>query len=218
MERRHFLGLLGAAPFTRFGEAQEPSPAPAGSAARAVLEAALALGSGGGYDSKWGGSGVPEEITHAGERILAKAADGTYCCGFTFAVAMRALAQRGALEGKRAADVRAFQKAWYGATKATAERQCALAVAQLGVGREVDADAARAGDFAQLWRLSKKPSGHSVLFLGWIELEGERVGFNYLSSQQSTDGIGYRAEFFGASKLASGRVDPSRTYFARLDD
>jgi hypothetical protein len=184
--------------------------------ARSVLTVALGFGLGGGYDTKWSGTGVPEEVLHGGERVLAKSASGTYCCGFTFAVAMRVLAASGALRGKRIADVRAFQKAWYGATQETAERQCAQAVGLLGVGREVPLDDARAGDFAQLWRVSKQPSGHSVLFLGWIEVDGRRRGFTYLSSQGSTDGIGYSAEFFADAELGKGRVDRTRMYFARL--
>lgn len=212
MERRALLSLglapLGFMALARGGER-------AGSA-RHVLGAALAFGLGGGYDTKWTGTGVPEEVMHRGDRVLAKSASGTYCCGFTFAVAMRVLAAGSALDGKSVADVRAFQKAWYGATKETAERQCAQAVEGLGVGREVPLDEARAGDFAQLWRVSKQPSGHSVLFLAWIELEGRRVGFNYLSSQGSTNGIGYSAEYFADAELGKGRVDRTRLYFARL--
>jgi hypothetical protein len=213
MERRALLRSLGLAPLglmdlSRGGECAE--------SARNVLEAALAFGLGGGYDTKWTGTGVPEQIVHGDERVLAKGAGGSYCCGFTFAVAMRVLTASGALAGKSVADVRAFQKAWYGATKETAERQCALAVERLGVGCEVALDEARAGDFAQLWRVSKQPSGHSVLFLAWIEVEGRRVGFNYLSSQGSTNGIGYSAEYFADAELGKGRVDRARVYFARL--
>lgn len=224
MERRALLRSLGLAPLAfvdlsrgriRAGTTAQDAD-PAEGAARSVLAAALGFGFGGGYDTKWSGTGVPEEVLHDGERVLSKSANGTYCCGFTFAVAMRVLAASGALAGKSIAEVRAFQKAWYGATKETAERQCAQAVERLGVGREVSIDKARAGDFAQLWRVSKQPSGHSVLFLAWIEVGGQRVGFNYLSSQGSTNGIGYSAEFFADAELGKGRVDRPRVYFARL--
>ncbi|MEZ6017083.1 MAG: hypothetical protein R3F49_18345 [Planctomycetota bacterium] len=220
MERRTLLRSLGLAPLgalacagPALGDSQRRQQ---GDAARRVLEAALSFKSGGGYDTKWSGTGVPDEITHAGERVLSKGTGGTYCCGFTFAVAMQALAAGNALKGKSIADVRAFQKAWYGATKETAERQCAQAVERLGVGREVPIEDARAGDFMQLWRASDKPSGHSVLFLSWIELDGQRVGFNYLSSQGSTNGIGYNAEYFSDAALGRGRVDRKRLYCARI--
>lgn len=184
--------------------------------ARRVLTTALGFASGGGYDKNWGGSGAPTDIVHNGATVLSKATSGTYCCGFTFAVAMGALAGTPTLADKSTKDVRTFQKAWYGATKESSERQCATAVAALGVGREVPLEDARAGDFAQLWRMTKKPSGHSVLFLSWIEVGENKVGFNYLSSQGSTDGIGFSAEFFADAELGRGRVDRSRLYFARL--
>lgn len=230
MERRALLQSLGLAPLVfvdhahggdlvgSSADARSTDTDPAVGSPRSVIEAALSFGLGGGYDTKWSGTGVPEEVVHGGDRVLAKSVSGTYCCGFTFAVAMRVLAASGALAGKSIAEVRAFQKAWYGATKATAERQCAQAVEKLSVGREVPLKEARAGDFAQLWRVSKRPSGHSVLFLAWIEVEGRRVGFNYLSSQGSTNGIGYSAEFFADAELGKGRVDRKRVYFARLGE
>ena len=211
MERRKLLQLAGLAPLAALPF--DPARAPL---ARATLEAALSLPRDGGYDSAWGSTGVPVDIVHAGEKVLARSTKGTYCCGFTFAAAMSTLQSAGLLEGRTLAAVRSFQKTWYGATKAAAERQCADAVRELGVGREVTHDEALAGDFAQLWRIGSKPSGHSVLFLGWITISDERVGFHYLSSQGSTRGVGFTTEFFADSKLGSGKVDRSRVYFARL--
>lgn len=220
MERRTLLQSLGLGPFALSLEAVIDSPegdAKSAARAREVLEVALAFPRGGGYDKTWGGTGVPEEIRHADERILAAGTNGTYCCGFTFAVAMRVLARRDALQEKSAADVRAFQKTWYGATGAAAEKQCASAVAQLGVGREVARAKAAPGDFMQLWRATEKPSGHSVLFVSWIDLGDGPAGVVYLSSQASTDGIGLAVEWFADSGFSGGRVDRERVYFARLE-
>lgn len=214
MDRRQLLTLAALAPAAA---APEASPLGEGKDARRVLEAALSFGRGGGYDRSWKGTGVPEEITHAGARVLSKATGGTYCCGFTFAAAMKALEGTKASKALGAADARAFQKAWYGATKESAEKQCAFAVERFGTGKEVKLRNAQAGDFCQIWRRTKRPSGHSVLFLSWIEVGGERVGLSYLSSQGSTDGIGYGVEFFADSELPGGRVDPERLWFARLD-
>jgi hypothetical protein len=69
---------------------------------------------------------------------------------------------------------------------------------------------------APLGLMDLSRGGHSVLFLAWIEVEGRRVGFNYLSSQGSTNGIGYNAEFFADTELGNGRVDRARVHFARL--
>lgn len=178
-----------------------------------VVEIARAFPDGGGYE--WKGTGVPEEIRFQGERILAKGKH-TYCCGFTFAVAMKAAAKRGLLRGKSADDVRTFQKQWYGATKDSAERQCAHAVQALGIGEPVEAEHARPGDFLQLWRTNM--SGHSVVFLGWVMQDSQPVGVKYRSSQTSTDGIGDHTEYFAGVPGHKGRIDPKRMYFCRLHE
>lgn len=220
MNRRRLLQLAATASLSARLLAQDPGRAAHededARRVRAILAAARTFGKGGGYDRSWGGSGTPAEIRHDGERILSKAKSGTYCCGFTFTVAMKVLEDAGALRGKSVEDVKAFQKSWYGATAETAETQCALAVQRLGVGREVELEDAMAGDFIQIWRKSKKPSGHSVLLLGWVEAGEERLGLTYLSSQGSTDGIGVAVEYFADSGVGGGRVDRERTYAARL--
>lgn len=213
MDRRQLLSLAALAPASPLLGLGPPVEVPTSK----TLEAALSFGRGGGYDRSWRGSGVPEDVVIGGEKVLKRAGGGSYCCGFTFAAAVKALEGSKALAKLDAAEGRAFQKAWYGATEASAETQCAYAVERFGLGRKVKAEDAMAGDFCQLWRSSKKPSGHSVLFLSWIELAGKRAGLCYLSSQGSTDGIGYGVEFFADSGVAGGRVDPERLWFARLD-
>jgi hypothetical protein len=180
-----------------------------------TLDVARDYKDGGGYDNSWKGTGVPEEIRFKDERILAKG-KGTYCCGFTFAVAMEVAQERELLADNQPADIRAFQKQWYGATEESREIQCAMAVEKLGIGRRVEPDASRPGDFLQFWRTNK--SGHSVLFVEWVEVDGRRVGFKYRSSQGSTKGIGDRVEYFADADRKEGLVDRERMYFCRLND
>jgi len=170
---------------------------------------------GGGYNLKWGGSGTPEEIRFKDARILAKGTDGTYCCGFTFAVVMKAAGEAGLLKDKSVEQIKRFQKQWYGAVTEpdTREKQCAVALGNLGIGKQVMPDEAQSGDFLQFWRTK---SGHSVVFLKWVEQDGKRVGFTYRSSQGSTDGVGDKTEYFKDSGLEKGEVDPQRMYFGRL--
>lgn len=200
------LAMLLAVDFPQL-QADEPG--------KDVLAAARAIPDGGTY--VWtNGSGVPRDIHHDGELILKAQEQGTYCSGFTFCVAMEAAQERGLLKGKTVDKVRQFQKQWYGSTKEAAERQCALAVEQLGIGREVKSLAdAQPGDFMQIWRTNK--SGHSVLFLDWVREEEEVVGIKYRSSQKSTDGVGDRVEYFADVPGRDGKVDRRRTYVARLD-
>jgi hypothetical protein len=190
--------------------------APATQSSHPVLRAAYSFDDGGGYNTKWAGSGTPVEVRFDDTRILAKGTDGTYCCGYTFAVVMRAAAEAKLLEGKTVDQVKRFQKAWYGAVSEPdiREKQCAVAMKPLGIGREVSADDARPGDFLQFWRTK---SGHSVVFLDWIERDGKRIGFRYRSSQGSTKGIGDHAEYFKGSGVEGGEVDAKRMYLGRLE-
>lgn len=179
----------------------------------AVLEAAQGFADGGGYREDWsGGTGSPVEVKHKGAVIVKKDDGGTYCNGFTFATVIKVVGEAGLLNDKTVAQLRAFQRTWYGTTRESAEEQCAKAVGELGVGRKVSADEAKAGDFVQFWRSNN--TGHSAVFLGWIEEEGKRVGLRYRSSQGSTNGIGDMREKFEAN---GGKVKPARIYFGRLD-
>jgi hypothetical protein len=182
-------------------------------AASDVVKIARGYKDGGGY--KWKGSGTPEEIKFNGEKILPKG-ESTYCSGFTFAVVMKAAEQRGLLRDKKPEQIRAFQKEWYGATKESAETQCAFAVERLGIGKQVTSKQARAGDFLQLWRTNK--SGHSVVFLEWVKDGRRPIGVKYRSTQKSTDGIGDRVEYFANVPSKDGKVDVERMYFCRLDN
>jgi hypothetical protein len=128
---------------------------------------------------------------------------------------MKAAGEAGLLEGKTVEQVKRFQKEWYGAVpeKDVAEKQCAVALGHLGIGKQVTPDEAQSGDFLQFWRTK---SGHSVVFLNWVEKDGKRVGFNYRSSQGSTDGVGDKVEYFKDSGIDKGEVDAQRMYFGRL--
>jgi hypothetical protein len=129
---------------------------------------------------------------------------------------MNVARERGLMADKRPDELRAFQKQWYGATEESREIQCAMAVEKLGIGKRIDPDKARPGDFLQFWRTNK--SGHSVVFVDWVEQDGRRVGFKYRSSQGSTKGIGDRVEYFAEAEGKQGLVDRERMYFCRLHD
>lgn len=201
--------LMFAAGAAQTGHGEPPEP-------RSVLEVARAIEDGGGYEWK-GGSGAPRAIDFAGQSILKRQEKGSYCSGFTFTVAMEAAAERGLLDGKSVDEVRQFQKQWYGVPKEAQEKQCAVAVEQLGIGRRIESlEAASPGDFVQLWRTNK--SGHSVVFVKWIRDDGRIVGLRYRSSQPSTDGVGDRVEYFADAPGREGKVDRQRIYIARLNE
>jgi hypothetical protein len=170
---------------------------------------------------KWGGTGTPEEILFKGERILRKGTEGTYCCGFTLAVVMRAAAQLHLLDDKTVEQMKTFHMQWYGAVKDEEIQvwQCVYAMERLGIGHRVSADEAKAGDFCQFYR---ERNGHSVVFLHWVEKDGKRIGLTYRSSQESTKGIGDKTEYFSDSGVTMQdekitKVIRDRMYFGRLN-
>ncbi|TWT99667.1 hypothetical protein Pla108_06100 [Botrimarina colliarenosi] len=186
----------------------------AGTAAAAdVIEIARSFPDGGGYDWTAGATGVKEPVVFKDACLLEANPDGSFCCGYTFAVAMRTAEERGLLADKSVEDARQFLKDWYGAPGGD-KTLVVLAVENLGIGRAVPFEEAQPGDFVQLWR--EGGSGHSVIFLHWVEEEGERVGFRYRSSQKLTDGIGDRTEYFAGAAGHDGRVLRDGTYACRL--
>lgn len=178
-----------------------------------VLAAVRAIPDGGGYNWVAGSTGVPEEIRFEDTLILSKGKGGTYCCGITFAVVMQAGTELKMLDQLSPADVKLLQKRFYGVPRDAQERQCVMALEEAGLGAEVTADEAKPGDFMQFYR---EKGGHSVIFLGWVEENGQRIGFTYRSSQQSTDGVGDKTEYFSDAGGREGKVDRKRVYFGRL--
>lgn len=181
-----------------------------------VVAVANSYKDGGGYNWKPKNSGTPEEICFDGETILGKG-NGTFCCGFTLAVAMKVAEERKLLAEKKVDEIRDLQKDWYGdGSEKEKETLCVYGVEKLGIGKAVSHDEAKPGDFAQFWRTTG--SGHSVIFLEWVEEKGKRVGVKYRSSQKSTDGIGNRVEYFSDAKGHKGKLDRKRFHLCRLHE
>ncbi len=147
-----------------------------------------------GYD------GVEVDLIYDGERVARARGDGaTYCCGVTFEVFFRAWrtwsddTKIGDLDGD---GVRALIADWFCPTMGHSGVVAALV--ERGLGTIVPPQEAMAGDLCQFWRSVdlEKPSGHSVLFLGFGERDGERT-LEYWSSQPATAGIGTHSEVIG---------------------
>ncbi len=181
---------------------------------RSTVDIARSFTDGGGYNRQWKGSGSPEAILHRGEVILPISEGGTFCCGFTLAVVVKAATERGLLEDKSVAQVKKFHKNWFGVPDGPDRTLCTYAMEELGVGHAIPLAKAKPGDFVQLWRTSG--SGHSVLFLKWVTEAGKQVGFHYRSSQGSTDGIADKIEYFSDDPKGRGNVDRDDTYACRL--
>jgi hypothetical protein len=179
-----------------------------------VVKIAYSFPDGGGYCAL-SDSGVLQPVLFNGVEVLRKSKAGSYCCGFTFMVAMQAAEARGLLKDKDGYEIKRFQREWYGATKVSAERQAALAVENLKIGREVDPLDAQSGDFVVFSR--RGGSGHSVIFLNWIKHEKTIVGLHYRSSQPETSGLGDQSEYFISSHYRGASIDPAHFHVARLN-
>jgi len=90
---------------------------------------------------------------------------------------------------------------------------CVAALKNIGIGYEVSLEDAKEGDFCQIWRTNG--SGHSVIFISHIYDGDNIIGFNYRSSQKSTNGIGDTKEYYSDS--GKGSMDRKYTYFGRMN-
>lgn len=139
-----------------------------------------------------------------------------YCCGITFEVFFFAYKQYCKNHGwdfivsnMTNAQLLNFRRLWFGSDGNRRTLQNAIVTAQ--IGRAIDINSAQAGDFVQFWRTNG--SGHSVIFIAWTyNSNGVRNGLKYWSTQSSTNGIGYRTEYFDVR----GGIDPDQIYIARI--
>jgi hypothetical protein len=179
-----------------------------------VYEAALSYPDGAGGQYNLAGNGVIETIYHKGQIVL-RHSGATYCNGASFTIAMNVINKRNLFANKTLREVITFQKIWYGTQKDTAERQQGPALEYMGIGKNIPHTEALPGDFAQIWRTNN--SGHSVVFLGWVEENGKIVGIRYRSSQGKGpgSGVGNRTERFSDAGKG-GTVVRQRTYISRI--
>jgi hypothetical protein len=141
-----------------------------------------------------------------------------FCSGITFETFMRAWGEvniatnsDGTINGMTIEDLFAFRTDWY--VRDLLGSGPSVAVDNYGIGEEItNWTDIESGDFIQFWRHSG--SGHTVVFIDWeYDAQENIIGFYYWSSQSSTDGIGYRSEYFGVS---GSEMDPQYFYAARI--
>ena len=140
-------------------------------------------------------NGVTEDIYYKGELIL-KAHPSkrkySHCTGITFEVFFKAMQSRNQANG---IDVNDFNLTWYVAKGPKSESNLAVAIEKYGLGNRItNLEEVAPGDFIDLSR--ENNTGHAVIFIDWIR-EGNRIiGLKHWSSQQSTEGISYKKEYF----------------------
>lgn len=180
-------------------------------------------------------NGVTRNLFYRGRILLKAAPDGSrasHCVGVTFEAFFRAVQERNRqlglpleyFNGLTWDELYRCALTWFVAEGPKSESNCAAAIERYGFGRRIlDLEKAAPGDFMDLTRAGG--SGHTVVFLGWLRGAENRItGLRYWSSQRSTGGIGYTAEYFRdnppgeiqgdllRSPLYIGRVGPVRGY------
>ncbi len=168
-------------------------------------------------DVDWGGN--PNDIYYQGDLFAeGDSLNRSFCVGMTFEVFMRSIEVADAMtDGDGSVndidfdELYDFRTDWY--VRDLYGAGVVDAVENYGIGYEVVAwDDVRPGDFIQFWRHSG--SGHNAIFIDWERDASEGiVGFQYWSTQSSTNGVAYNEEYFGSS---GSRVDPGFFYVARV--
>jgi hypothetical protein len=168
-------------------------------------------------------NGVTQNIYYQGSLLLRADPGGShasYCVGITFETFFMAMQVRNRdaglamddFNGMNFHDLQEFMLLWYAATGPKSGSNPAVAVVKFGIGRRVaNWEAAKPGDFIDFSRTNG--TGHSVVFLNWIRQNGKIAGFRYWSSQSSTNGLGYKEEYFSD---AGGQVMPAGFYIAHV--
>lgn len=136
-------------------------------------------------------------------QVILKGAENlkTYCSGVNLQVYLMVCADIGKPLGT-AEEVREIQKDWFMVAPKVGlplyeNKGPVDALVPRGLGREVSWDEAEPGDQCQLWR--KLGSGHNVTLISrWTE-NGVKC-LKYWSSQNATNGVGFRTEYFDGVK------------------
>ncbi len=171
------------------------------------------------WPSSGGWLGTTEDIIYQDTLIAEGDPDGrSYCVGLTFEVFMKAWMAveedfngDGSINGMSVNDLYEFRLDWY--VRDLFGAGPADGVEFYGIGEMVtDWEDVQEGDFLQFWRNSG--SGHNVIFIDWEwDMDGNKIGFLYWSTQNSTDGIGYSSEYFGST---GSSVNPQYFFPARV--
>lgn len=175
-------------------------------------------------------NGVTENIIYKGSLIAKANPDGSkssHCVGLTYEVFFKAMEERNKEAGiepdnfnnMTINNMNDFMLTWYNAKgiPKSAGDQLAGAIAKYGLGSQINRlEDAKAGDFIDF---SRTKSGHAAVFINWLKNDnGDIVGFRYWSTQESTNGIAYKEEYFSDNPQGTfkGTVNRNQLYIGRV--
>lgn len=155
-------------------------------------------------------NGVTEDLYYGGELLLKANPNGdkaSHCTGITFEVFFKAMQNRNKalgidinnFNGMSKDELYNFILTWYVALGPKTESNLAVAVEKYGLGSRItNMEDLRPGDFIDFSR--ENNSGHTVIFINWIREGNKIIGLKHWSSQESTNGINYKEEYFNIKK------------------
>jgi len=174
-------------------------------------------------------NGVTTNLIYQG-KVVAKANPSgnkaSHCVGITFEVFFKAMQQKNQdlgipidnFNNMNWNQMRDFMLTWYVANGSKANSNVAVAVQNYGFGKRIlNLEDAKPGDFVDISR--ENNTGHTVIFIGWIRQNQKIIGLKYWSSQESTNGISYKTEYFNVLDENSkkyGNIDINNFYIARI--
>jgi hypothetical protein len=150
-------------------------------------------------------NGVTSNLYYQGKLLLKANPSGnraSHCVGITFEVFFRAMEEWNQRQGNAGDTIKGlnyeqlydFILKWYSAGPKT-ENNLAIALEKYKLGKRItNFEETRPGDFIDFSR--ENPTGHTVVLIYWVRDNGKIVGLRYWSSQESTNGIGYKTEYF----------------------
>jgi hypothetical protein len=175
-------------------------------------------------------NGVTKHIVYKNTVIAKANPDGSkssHCVGLTYEVFFKAMEERNKEAGISSdnfnnmtiENMKDFLLTWYAAKgNSKAEgNQLAGAIVKYGLGTQITRlEEVKAGDFIDF---SRTKSGHTAIFISWLRDDRSKIiGFKYWSTQDSTNGIGYKEEYLNGISAGSvkGTVDISQLYIGRV--
>ena len=174
-------------------------------------------------------NGVTEDLYYQGEILLKANPNGnkaSHCTGITFEVFFKAMQARNKAIGIPVDDFNGMSKdelfdfalTWYVAKGSKSESNLALAIEKYGLGNRItNLEDLRPGDFIDLSR--ENNTGHTAIFQNWIREGNKIIGLRHWSSQESTNGISYKEEYFNVKDSRGkkyGNVIIDNLYMARV--
>ena len=173
-------------------------------------------------------NGVTSNLYYQGKLLLKAHPSGNranHCVGITFEVFFRAMKDWNQQQGDAGDTIKGlnyeqlydFILKWYAAGPKT-ENNLVIALEKYKLGKRItNFEEASPGDFIDFSR--ENQTGHTVVLIDWVRVNGKIVGLKYWSSQESTNGIDYKTEYFNILRSDGtkyGNIMMDKVYIGRV--